>query len=285
MAVIQDVRWQPPFESSPTSLQKLGFNISTIGGRLDMSGRRGRNVNVQYRDGTLWTPKDYEEKELELAMWVVGADETTGIPAADPQSEMWTNLEKLRRLFVTDSELGFLTYKHPVQNKDIVAECEVRSQIDFDTMAGATRAAFIVSMHTPGVWFRDPAFVGETVFTSRADAEQWSVTIDSDVLIKDSHVFLKAVSGTPANVRIFNESLSAADHWVQYLDVFVTGEEVEIDVGNWRATLDGTTRVTGNVRWSGNPQFFWLKPGQNDLKLEVTGGPIDVKVAAKGAYW
>ncbi len=285
MPVVQDVRWQPPFASSPTSLQKLGFNISTIGGRLDMTHRRGRNVNVQYRDGTLWTPKDYAEKELELAMWVIGADEDTGVPASDPESEMWANLENLRRLFVTDSKLGFLTYRHPVQNKDIVAECEVRSQIDFQTMAGATRAAFIVTMHTPGVWFRDPGFVAETVFTSRANAEQWTVNIDSDVLIKDPVIWLKAATGTPSNVQIFNESLSAADNWVKYTDVFVTGEEVEIDVGAWRATLDGATRVTGNVQWSGNPQFFWLKPGQNDLKIEVTGGPIDVKIAAKGAYW
>ncbi len=285
MAVLQDVRWQPPFAGSPTSLQKLGFNIATFGGRLDMSNRRGQNIAVQYRDGTLWTPKDYEEKELELAMWVVGADETTGVPASDPESEMWLNLEKLRRLFVTDSELGFLTYRHPVADKDIVAQVEVRSQIDFLTMAGATRAAFIVTMHTPGVWFRDPGFVGETAFTSRANAEQWSVTVDSDVMIKDPVIFLKAVTGTPSNVQIFNESLSPADHWIKYLDVFVTGEEIEIDVGKWRATLDGTTRVTGNVDWSGNPQFFWLRPGQNDLKIEVTGGPIDVKVAAKGAYW
>lgn len=285
MPVLQDVRWQPPFASSPASLQTLGFNISTIGGRLDMASRRGQNIAVQYRDGTLWTPKDYEEKELELAMWVVGADETTGVPSTDPESEMWANLEKLRRLFVTDSELGLLTYRHPVSDKDVVAQCEVRSQIDFDTMAGATRAAFIVTMHTPGVWFRDPGFVGETSFTSRADAEQWSVTVDSDVIIKDPVIFLKAVSGTPSNIQIYNESLSAADHWIKFVDVLQTGEEVEIDVGKWRATLDGTTRVTGNVQWSGNPQFFWLKPGQNDLKIDVIGGPIDVKVTAKGAYW
>lgn len=250
-----------------------------------MAGRRGGNVQVQYRDGTLWTPKDYDEKEIELAMWVVGADPVTGVPDADPESKMWENLETLRRLFVTDSALGYLTYRHPVQDKDVVAQVEVRETIDFKTMAGATRAAFIVRMHVPGVWFRDPGFVGESVYTSRADTAQWTVTVDSDVMVKDPVIWLRATGTTPTNVKIYNETLSAADHWIANLDVMAAGEEIEIDVGRWRATLDGVTRVTGNIDWSGNPQFFWLAPGVNDLKMEVTAGPVDVKITAKGAYW
>jgi hypothetical protein len=152
-------------------------------------------------------------------------------------------------------------------------------------MAGSTRAAFIVTLNVPDVWFRDPTLLGEGSYVSRADTDQWAVTIDSDVILKDAQISLLANGNTPANIKIYNESLSAADNWIQYSDVMQDGEEVIIEMKTWRATLDGATRVTGNVVWSGQPQFFWLIPGQNDLKMEVTGGPVDVKVQAKGAYW
>jgi len=70
-----------------------------------------------------------------------------------------------------------------------------------------------------------------------------------------------------------------------YRDVLGAGDEVEINAGTWRATLNGTTDVSNNLDWSGQPEFFELLPGRNDLKIEYTGGSVQVQVTAKGRYW
>lgn len=286
MAVIQDWSWKPPFASTFTSLQTLAFNIASFGGRTRMAARVGQNIGVQYRDGTLWTPKDYDENQMELAMWMIGADPVTGAIPSDPSDKFWDNVDILRRLFRTDVALGELKYTHPVTGETVIALAEVADAVDFATMAGATRAAFFVTFTIPGIWFRDVLYKGETVYTSRAHDAVWDVTVDSDVIMKDPLIWIRSQgAGGQANIRLINQTWGNVDHWMQYSAVLGAGEEIEIDVAKWRATLNGTSRVTGNVEWSGQPQFFWLLPGVNSLKLEVGSGPVDIKVQAKGAYW
>lgn len=284
MAVDQNWRYTPPFQSE-FDLQQAAFNIATFGGRTRMAALRGDNVKVPYRHGTIWTPKYYDEQKLTLAMWVIGANPTTGVPDTDPQAKMWSNLATLERVFsMGHLQQGVLKKLHPVQNKDVVAEAVVEGVVDFTTEAGATRAAFTVDFVLPKVWFEDPALLGETVFTSRAHNATWSIAIDSDVPM-DAIVSFRAAAGTPSNPKLLNTSLSAANHWVQLNDVFATSDEIVINPTLWTAVKNGTLVVTNNVRWSGQPQFFQLLPGTNNLKLEVTNGPIEVKVQAKGRYW
>lgn len=284
MAVDQNWRWTPP-GGTELDLQQLGFNIMSYAGRTVMSGRRSDNMVVPYRHGRLWVPKYYEQRVLTLAMWVVGADPATGAPDPDPQSKMWQNVEMLSRAFVTDRGLGLLKKLHPTQGKDVVAEAEVADQIDFRTNPGAQRAVFIVDLTLPNVWFEDVNFVGESAYVSRNDQDTWTVTVDSDVPIYDPVIQLRApATGTPSNIVLTNQTLGA-DFWMKYSDVMQSNEEVVIDAGKWTAVLDGATNVVNNVRSSGQPQFFQLVPGANVIKIDVTGGPVDVMIKAKGKYW
>lgn len=263
-------------------LNAVAWNITTFSGRTRMAPRRGENSEVTYRDGTLWTPKDYAENEIELAMWIIGCNEDGTIPD-DPSAQFWANLKKLQRAFVTDRVMGFLQYTHPIENKAVIATCEVRERIDFTTMAGATRAAFIVRMHIPGVWFRDVNYFGESVSTSRANLATWDVDLDSDVMVKDPLLTLTGGVAAATNPKLYNLSLSGASNWAQYAGVVAPGQVLVIDPKTWRVTLDAV-KVTGALVWSGQPQFFWLRNGINQIKLE-TDNAIGVKVQGKGAYW
>jgi len=269
-----------------TQLQTLGFNIATMGGRQRMAAARGGNIAVPYRHGTLWTPKYYEEQDLSLAMWVIGADPITGDIPSDPQVDFYSNLETLQQLFSGLDVLKVLTKKHPTLAADVVANCEVVDQVDFSSEAGATRAGFVVDLVLPEVWFEPGAYSTDGGPTVRADTAQWTVAVGGDVDTNAIRITLNAATGTPSNIRLTNESLGdGTDHYVDYLDVFATSEEVIIDVEAWTAELDGTTNVVNNVDWSGQPQFFRLSPGNNDLLLAVTGGPITVTFEWKAKYW
>lgn len=268
-------------------LQNHAWNISQFGSRMRMAARRGGNNEVSYRDGTLWTAKDYEENELDLAMWVIGCEEDGDIPD-DPSDQFWENVQALRRMFVTDQVLGRLHKFHPTQLDglldplEVFANVEVRDAIDFTSQAGATRAAFIVRFVLPEVWFKG-GLGGEAASTTRANDEEWTVTVDSDVFIKDPTILLTGV-GAASNVTIHNDSLGAG-HWVKYNGVLAAAETVSIEVGAYKAVFNpGALRVTGAIDWSGQPQMFWLKPGENDLRIETTGS-VGVQVTALGKYW
>lgn len=282
MAVDQNWQWVHNYLGT-LDLQQVAWNIATFGGRMRMAGRRGSNVAVSYRDGTLWTPKDYNENEIDLAMWVLGCN-TDGTIPDDPPDVFWDNLQTLRRMFTTDLVQGNLLKMHPVLNESVVAQAEIRDVIDFVSQAGATRAAFIVRMVLPEIWFRPVVFYGDPAVVERSDTEEWTVTVDSDVFIKDPIIVLEETSGAASNVRIYNDSLGPT-HWVIYQGTVGAGETVTIDVKNWKATLTpGDLKVTGAMDWSGQPQMMWLKPGENDLRLE-SASPVGVQVMAKGAYW
>lgn len=280
MAVDQNWRWVHNLLGT-LDLQKVAWNISTFGGRQRMAAKKGGNIDVSYRDGTLWTPKDYEENELDLAMWVVGCGPDGEIPS-DPSTQFQENLQTLRRMFNTDNVMGFLYKLHPVAGVDVVATCEIRHVIDFTTQAGATRAAFIVQMVIPEIWFRPLTLSGDESLTSRANGATWAVDIDSDVFMKDGWLTFQGDGAAASNFKLFNDSLGAS-HWMEYLGVVDPGETVIVDVKSWKATKDAV-KVTGALNWSGQPQIFWLIPGVNNLRL-VTNNAIKVQVAGRGAYW
>ena len=282
MAAPQDWTWNHPDLAAEVELQKAAWNISTFGGRKRMASRRGQNNEVSYRDGSLWTPKDYNEHEIDLAMWVVGSEEDGDIPD-DPSDQFWLNLQTLQRAFVTDRQLGTLTYMHPVGDKLVTAEAEVADVIDFSTHAGATRAAFIARLILPKVHFRDVAYFGDAISTSRANGATWNFAFDSDVMVRDPLITLEGLGSAATNPKIFNTALSATDNWVQYAGVISPGDEVIIDPEHWRATINGA-KATGALVWSGQPQFFWLKNGTNSFLVE-TDNALGVQSQGKGRYW
>lgn len=276
--------WQPAHQATETNLQTLAWNITTLGGRLRMAGRRGENVLIPFREGRLWVPKTYEETELTLAMWVVGCEQDGSIPA-DPSDQFWENVEVLKRLFWTDRALGILSYDHRTAGVRVFGEAEIVDEIDFQTDAGATRAAFTVDFVLPKVWFRPSVFEGPAEPQLRSDESTWSREFASDVPIKDGLVTFSSAGGSSsANPTLFNESLSNTDHWVRYASVLAVDDVVVIDVGEWNATLNGTDDVSNNLNWSGQPEFFQVIPGENDFRF--TGeGITGVSVQAKGRYW
>lgn len=264
-------------------LQTHAFNIATFGGRTSVAARRGDNLVVPYRHGRLWTPKYFEEQELTLAMWVIGADKTTGVIPSNPKQKLFENIQTLQKLFSAEG-LHTLSAVHEVTGATVEAIVEVADVIDFTTMAGATRAGFVVTLIVPEVWFKDQTLKGDVDYVSRANNDTWSVDVTSDVETHEIVLSFDGDAGGQTNPKLINESIGS-DCWVQLSDVLGPSEVIVIDVNKWTAVLNGTTNVVNNVDWSGQPRFFRLKPGTNNLKLEVGSGPIKTKLQWKGLYW
>lgn len=88
-------------------LSNYAFNISNRSAGWKMPGKRGENLVIPGRNGALWVPnKPFEQGQLTLSMWAVGATETGDWPAhGDAARQCRDNLDKLTALFSQSHKL------------------------------------------------------------------------------------------------------------------------------------------------------------------------------------
>jgi hypothetical protein len=264
-------------------LDRVGFSISTMGGRLGMAPMIGENVIRPFMDGRLFVPKRYEERHLVLPMYVVGANADGSIPAGGATfTQMLANLRTLRKAFTMGKTLKTLTWTGLAVGT-VTAEVECVDQVDFESMAGATRAVFIPTLRVPGVWFETASYANDGGPTSRTDDATWNATVNGEAeAVGTLRVKFKDVTGGGQDPQITNVT---TDQSVVINRTFGVNEEVIIDVGRWRATV-GATVVTNLLGWTGGyGEMFRLQRGINNLRFNSTSGDFTVTVEWKERYW
>jgi hypothetical protein len=269
-------------------LQQLGFNISTLGGRLRTADSRGENVLRPFNDGRLWVPKLYDERELTLPMWVVGAEPDGSIPIdGDRQRQLRENVRALRQLFSLDGGLKLLQVDDPELGV-LEAWAEARNVLDFSTEAGATRAVFAPTLYLPGVYLATQDEQGETgSAVPRADNDTWAFTVNGDVAA-DDHLSI-IFQATTASSTLPRLTVQGTGEWVETEHVFADDEVMLIDVGAWRAYDPASQAVrTNTLRWSGR-RFLQIPRGAQTLRFDIItpggSGSFNVKVTYRPRYW
>lgn len=268
-------------------IQTLGFNISTLGGRLGTAPSRGENVLRPYNDGRLWVPKLHDERSLILPMWVVGAEEDGSLPLdGDNQKKLRQNVRSLRKLFSLHNGLKLLTVVDP-ELGTLEAWAEARDVLDFSTEAGATRAVFAPTLWLPAVYLATQAEDDDGGPTARLDDATWPITVEGDVDADDTVIV--EFTATTASSTLPRLTVVETGEWVETEHVFANGEVMRIDVGAWRAYQPSDSALrTNTLRWSGR-RFLTLPQGSSTLRFDIImpggSGSFNVKVAWKGRYW
>lgn len=231
-------------------LNTLAYNIRTLSGRLTTPGKRGGNVAVPGRHGAIRTPgKRFDQGQVVLSMWVVGADVDGLVPVSGPaRARLFEHVDMLTRLFGGDTVELVHTLPDGSQRRTVG---EVTDTIDFTTTAAGSRAEFAVALTVPGAFWTDPADVTAT-YTGTGTwqpAEFGGATAPMDEL---------AVTFTGGT----NPRITSGGVWVQYSAVLAAGQSITLDCATWQLTGGGgLVPDHSRVEHSGDARWFVLAPG------------------------
>jgi hypothetical protein len=258
-------------------LNTLAFNITSLTGRWRTAARRGGNVEVPGRHGTLRVAnKRYGVLEVVLSMWVLGADEDGMISDYQSSREtMYANLDKLTRLF--GSETLEVVHTLPDESQRQVVG-EVMDRIDFTSEAGATRATFGVAIESWDAFWSDI----DEVTASITDIGNWSV--DSFVGATAPMDDLEITFTGPCN----NPRLDSGSSWIQYNEVLTAGQSITLNSATW--TLTGAGGLVPDytaVEHGGGIRWFELAPGDPTPEAvisQTTGGDVEVSLHGRRKY-
>lgn len=269
------------------SLQTLAQNIVTLGGdRMGVPPVRGSNLNVPHKPGSVWMPKELDERTISLGMWVQGCNPDGSIPPSTRRvfEKNWRALQRLlftprrqftltKRFWVDEDELSGLDFSGlPADgygNRLVTASAKASYGGGLTpTMNGQRSAAFTVDLV-----LTDPYFYSAPITQSFGSGNHVFDVVGDDRTYK----IVAKLNGDFTGATLTNTTEQV---WVEY-NAFSTpvasGTYITLDVDAFRAALASGAKAPGQVTHDGDPHWLFLEPGQANLLLSISGGgSVDV---------
>lgn len=277
-----------------TSLNELGWNVSTLGGRFNVPPLRGDDAQFAYVEGDDFRPKTSGARVLSLAMWMQATDPATGGMDANPMARWNDNWNTLCRLFWTPRRELTLTRRwlrtDPLTGTIGIQTTSATAQYVGGlepSMNGRYNAVFTVDLK-----LADPFFYGAEQTAAFALDEEVTVTNPGDHTAAGRHMYLDFIG--PLHYPVLTNSTPAPDVTVTYNGIIPSGQTISLDVRAFTATaavdeiVDPAaplTRVrTGYVRHSGTRPWMGLERGPNNLTLTADSGTGSAELRFRAPY-
>lgn len=230
-------------------LSTLAYNVESLTGRLSTPPRRGNDVDVPGRHGTIRSPgKKYTAGTVVLPMWVVGSDDGWFPVGVDNQELLYKNIDTLTRVFGSDT-IELIHTLPDNSTRRIVGQ--VLETIDFTSQAGGTRATFAVTLSTADPFWED---VLDTT-AIKSGTGTWNVFEFFGATAPMDDLVIK-FTGPCTNPRITNSS----GVYVQYNAVLTGSQTISIDCSNWTLSGVGITPSYSSLVHIGDARWFILEP-------------------------
>lgn len=272
------------------------------GGRWDLPLLRGSNYALAYRAGQQWRSKSVDQRVIDLAMWTVGVDQLTGVPAVNQRLAATNNLLQLRSLFATQksplmsanayaqgSVHGTLTRNWnqtlygTTQLWSASANAEIAGNMS-PVMSGRTKADFTVSLLLPDPYFYGPRqsitvpATGSTSFTNTGDAVIGFGQDDNFGGVS----FTITLNGPLTAPTLTNVTAGVS---FSTTAVIPAGHSLVLNVLAYTAVTDAGVNQLGTVTHSGARPWMVLIPGVNTFTLgSIGGGPGNVVISYQPGY-
>lgn len=232
-------------------LSTLCYNVSSLTGRWTGPPRRGKDIDVSGRHGTVRTPrKKFSAGTVVLPMWVLGCDGDGQVPADKRSQEViYDNIDRLSRLFSSDTVE--LVHHLPTGSVRRITG-QVMDALDLSSQAGGTRAEFAVTLVTSDAFWEDV----DPVVATRTGTGLWDVVPFSGATAPMDDLVAK-FTGPSTNPSL----TSPSGVYVAYNAVLTGSQSVSINCELWTVVGTGFTASYSAVDHGGDPRWFVLEPG------------------------
>lgn len=244
------------WEFRGTDLTTLAYNVKALGAPEIVPGRRGENLVVPGKTGRTRTTKYMDQRILALGMQVFGRDSSTG--GAMSGSQLWTNLDTLKKLFATDGQ-GTLKFQHAAGTTRWCM-AEVINTVEF-APTGPDSYDFMVEFVMP-----DPLWYDEqttTVGPSNVTSSPTNITVANSGTYKSEKAEFTVIA---SNGDLVNPKLTIDDYYVLYTGTVASGGTLTIDCEDFTATK-GTADVTNDITHDGGIVWLPVPTGSNTLAV------------------
>lgn len=245
------------------TLSTYAFAIATWTGRGGIPPIRGENLPISQRPGTIWTPKEHDQREETWSMWAVGCNEDGTFPTEHSRRAQFNaNMDKLRRLFGKRRSQLVLQRTILLPAPDAPGEVEVEQHalgecvntLDPTMMAGATRATFSATIR-----FADPYWYG--------DDEEFVVGVDT--ILNRGSATAKKVTATLTGPLAYPRILVAETGSELRLNYAIpAGRVVTVDTDLFTVVDDLNVNLISTVTNSGTPFWIELDPGVSTVTVD-----------------
>jgi phage-related protein len=256
------------FTYGGTDLSTFG-NITVIDGYLDMPERRGDNMKIPLRNGTVHSRKYYDERTITFGIAII---EST-------LAALETKLDTIRALFAIPTQQTLSITFGDTTVKTVQATVDKALQVNrIQTMA---RIVVEFTMCEP--FFRLSTAIADNTTAITASPNAMTVTNPGTVEERDPTII---IHGAFTSITITNSTNGAS---LTYTGAIGTGETVTIGTlnGEYYATLStGSANVIGNVTHSGSACLLPINVGANTLAITSTGKDANstVKITFNAPY-
>jgi hypothetical protein len=260
-------------------LRTVARNVESLSGLLTSPPRRGSNIEVPGRHGSIPTAnKRYAEGEVVLPLWIKGVDEFGVVGNRDQQlTNFYANLDAVLQTFSAETVI-----------------------IDHELAAGSTRRA-LCQLAEPIAFSRDPAspLFGRASIALTIPGAFWTETADrthtaslATGMGTSATPFAGATAPMDELVITFgpgnNPELGQGEVFLAYDGVIGSGRTLVVNTSTWTAAGTGGLVVDySKLRHGGSPRWFEIRPEDPAPTLQLShtgGGSMSVTVTGKRRF-
>ncbi len=244
------------FEFGGTALTTFG-RVTLIDDYLDMADRRGDNITIPYRNGSVFVQKYYDERKMTFGIAVIAATATALETAFDTMRVLFSpRTQQVLKMTLADAS---------VRNANATVDSSMRVERKSPTVALVTVE---FTLTTP--FFRGANLIADNTTIIDASPHAMTVTNTGNVEERDPTI---TIDGPFSSITLTNSTNGAI---LTYTGAIGAAENVVIgtnSTGEFYATLSaGSVNVIGNVTHSGSSALMPINTGANTLAITSAGG-------------
>lgn len=255
------------FTFGGTALTSFG-RVTLIDDYLDIAERRGENITLPYRHGTVYTPKFYDQRKITIGIVMVSAT----------AAALETSFDTLRKLIANRNQQTLAMTLEDASVRNALASVDASIQ--------AERVSPVLARITLEFTLTSPFFRGATLYEVTSDAIDGTPTPQTLTVVNSGTVEERSptlvLTGALRNPVITNTTTGVS---LTYTGTIAGGATVEIGElnGEYFATHSGSGSVIGNVTHSGSSALMTFAAGNNAVTIadaDYAGGTVKVSYYA-----
>jgi phage-related protein len=238
------------FSFNSVQLETFG-HVTRIDDYLDIPARRGKDQMIPFRHGETFVKKFYDARVMSFGIAVIEAS----------AAALEAQLDTMRQLFAPQAQkyLSMTLEDSSVRR----AYASVSKPLNVNKIAPNV-ARVVVEFELPDPILRSDTAIADNTTTINASPKAMTVTNTGTLEERDPTITL---AGPLTNVVITNSTNGLT---LTYTGIIANGETVVIwtnAYNEYRALMDGSTNVIGNVTHSGDTALMVFNVGANTLSI------------------